>query len=172
MSQTRQPRPRPAASAAPCTPGFPTRPTRARPGPEPRSQAHRIYKRNDSTSQSSAGSMATVASGSSLPPPHFRLGTSLGPRGPLARSVRGLPLPGGVASRQGRGGEVLGRSRRRAVPSLGWVRASPGKSSGKNDVKSGIPRMSAPGEPEGPNTRLFYDRVFADQRTKANRTPR
>lgn len=33
----------------------------------PRPQAHTTYKRKDSTSQSSAGSMATVASGTALP---------------------------------------------------------------------------------------------------------
>lgn len=41
------------------------------PGPDSTSQAHTIYKRKDSTSQSSAGSMATVASGILFPPLSF-----------------------------------------------------------------------------------------------------
>lgn len=51
------------------------------PDPEPTSQAHKIYKRKDSTSQSSADSMATP-----LPVPHFRRLTSAS--GNLPRQAR------------------------------------------------------------------------------------
>lgn len=58
--------------------------------PSPISQPRTIYKRKDSTSQSSPGSMATTASGVSLPPASLR-----GPRG--SREMwAGPPVRGGV----------------------------------------------------------------------------
>lgn len=95
-----------------------------------------------------------------LPP----LRTFLGRRSPLARSGRGRLRLGGVVPRQGAGPRSASRSHQRAVPSPGWVRDSPGKSSGENDVKSGVPRMSVPGGPQRPNTRPFHYRIFADHR--------
>lgn len=76
ISQLREPRPRrsPPYRSRPTCRGFPAcsmpRPSAPKPAPDPdsTSQAHTTYKRKDSTSQSSAGSMATVASGTPLPP--------------------------------------------------------------------------------------------------------
>ena len=128
------------------------------PGPDSTSHAHTIYKRKDSTSQSSAGSMATVASGILFPPLNLP-----GQARPSREEWARLAFPGGGAQR---------------CPSAGadlpfFCRAQSGvlriNSPGKMTSSQGFPGCQFQTGPERSNTRWFYERVFADQRKRPDK---
>lgn len=148
VSRTRDPRRRPGLEPARAKPRA-RRP--ARPNPKARPRAHTTYKRKDSTSQSSADSMATVAQVA-----HFRHPTSAsgpsrraGPSG--EESARPAPTqrawPHARGGARGRGAPVT-----QLYPLLGGeVRGSPGKSM----WNQGFPGYQLRPRPEGPNTEVL-----------------
>lgn len=117
-------------------------PARAAPGPPPLSQFHTSYRRKDSTSQSSAGSMATIPFPVPQLPSRNRLGREQASR---EKWTRPAPTRRGVASRQEAGPRVacVQSPTRWAFARLGA--GFPQQKRWKNDVESGTPGMSAPG---------------------------